>query len=126
MKDYPDEMYRINNGSSASKHENMGQTQFSQTNGFGANGLNRTGKSVADMRSTGQKFSTQNRSQSQSMVNFSQDQDRNRTGLNFAKTPMSEARNTQYTNFCVTGGLSKAGTFSQANRPKVANPLNPW
>lgn len=39
---------------------------------------------------------------------------------------MSEARNTAYTNFCVTGGLTKAGTFSQANGPKVAKALNPY
>jgi hypothetical protein len=46
--------------------------------------------------------------------------------MNFTKSPMmSEARNTQYTNFCVTGGLSKAGTFSQANGPKVTS-LNPY
>ena len=37
---------------------------------------------------------------------------------------MSEAKVTGFTNFCATGGFSKAGTFSQANRPKVSNPLN--
>ena len=35
-----------------------------------ANGLNRTGKLVADMRSTGGKFNVTNKSQSQSMANF--------------------------------------------------------
>ena len=53
MVDYPDEMYRINNGSQVSKggagdpSATMNQT----------NGLNRTGRSVADMRSTGNKIS---------------------------------------------------------------------
>ena len=52
MIDYPDEMYRINNGSQVSKIGAMANTQMS---GFG--GLNRTGKSVADMKSTTNKFS---------------------------------------------------------------------
>ena len=52
MKDYPDEVYRINNGSTVSKEDGrMGQTNMSTSHGFV--GLNRTGKSVADMRSTG-------------------------------------------------------------------------
>ena len=46
--------------------------------------------------------------------------------MNFTRSPMSEAaKNTQYTNFCVTGGLSKAGTFSKASGPKVTS-LNPY
>jgi len=49
----------------------------------------------------------------------------NQTAMNFTRSPMSEAKNTAYTNFCVTGGLSKAGTFSQANGPKVTSP-NPY
>jgi hypothetical protein len=54
MVDYPDEMYRINNGSQDPKVAgDQSATIMNQTN----NGLNRTGRSVADMRSTGNKFS---------------------------------------------------------------------
>ena len=83
-------------------------------------------------RGSTSKLSGAQKSLSASLINFTAGGNAAQTAKNFgARSPQADMRATKQSvqlaakNFCHTGGLSRGGTFSRADGPKIL-PENPY